>query len=105
MRLDISKVITTLTGETCKKGGSEIWTLQAYLPDAILAFKEEGAMRKLLLAQKIATSKAKSIDIDVADLTLIKISIKEAQIFELAALNTLFNGQIEIYLESIKESK
>lgn len=103
--IEIKKEILALNGKPVLRETDVNWTIGSYLAEVILSYQTGGSMKKFLLATRLA-SKDKSIDIDEADLSIIKKALSEAKLFTTnISLNTLFNGQVELYLENIKEKK
>lgn len=85
-----------LAGKELKNEKGEVVTLGKALANVMVASPEKGKMKLYILSTKMY--KDKSIDLDEADLALVKRAVSEATIY-----NALVLGQIEVVLENLKD--
>jgi len=105
MKIDLKKEILDLKKQPIKKEEGKIWTLSDFLPDVILGYKGESGIKKFLLATKIAEAK-EFVEVDEADLQIIKEAVKSSEgLFSIESLNSLFKGQVELYLSKLIDDK
>lgn len=97
MKLNLKESIKSLKGEALKGEDGEFTVGQA-LANILSNSKAGGKMKLFILAQKCY--KDKEIELDSADLSLIKETVKQSDIY-----NTLVLGQVELYLEKKDEKK
>lgn len=101
-KVDLDFEIKNIKGESLVTVPDKKTTqLKDVLPEAILAYKQEGNMRKLNLARKC--SKDGKISLEQADITILKKAIENLQLYKYDSLNSLVGGGIEEYLESLKQ--
>ena len=98
MNIPLSKVLETLDKKPLKLSDTENLTLGRALSEMLLEYKPGGKMKMLLLAQK--AFEGKSLEVDEADLSLIKSAVKESTYG-----GNLIGGQVELLLEGVKEEK
>jgi hypothetical protein len=101
-KINLGFKILDINDKPVKRTEKEDWTLQMVLPDAILEVKESNSITKLLLAQKIAKAE-KEIEVEEDDLILIKKAVEDMKLFNSEAMNTLFQGRVQLYLEDLKK--
>lgn len=95
MQIDLKQPISTLAGEPYKTAeGSEL-TLGNVIAESLATDTTEGKMKLYILAQKAYSEK--TMEVDTADLALIKRAIQTNKSY-----NALILGQAELKLEEIK---
>ncbi len=92
MKIDTKKVLVDLSGKALKNGTEEL-TLGEAVANILATAKVGGAMKLYSMAQKFYSED--SIDLDTADLALLKSSVEATDIY----LN-LVKGQILVILNS-----
>lgn len=95
MKIDLTKVLVNLKGDNLENEDKQPLTLGYALANIIISSEVGGKMKLYAMAQKAFTSN--ELDIDAADLTLIKEAVKNTKIY-----TTLVAGQVELILEEVK---
>ena len=98
MKIQSKKVLKTLKGSDLKNQEDQPLTLGEALGMILTNAKDGGKMKLFLLAQKF--SEGKDVEIDQADLGIIKKGVESTEIY-----NNLVTGQILVILEDVKEKK
>lgn len=75
-----------------------VFTIGKALANILADAKEGGKAKLFILATKFFNEE--DVEVDVSDLNLIKQAVKNTSMY-----NNLVNGQLEIFLEEIKEDK
>lgn len=96
MKIDCSQVITTLKGEPYKIDGREL-TLGDVVAEALAADQTGGKMKLYALAQKAV--KSADMEVDAADLALIKRAVETCRSYQ---GNAVILGQALEKLEEVK---
>jgi len=94
MKISTGTVLKTLKGENYKEGEDNL-TLGRVIAEAFSSDQSGGKMKMFLLAEK--AFKEKEIDVDAADLTLIKKAVEGCKSY-----NNLVTGQALVLLENVK---
>lgn len=94
MIIPTQQVLVNLAGEDLKVGEEKL-TLGKAIANILLADQTQGKMKLWILAQKFY--KEEEIDLDAADLILVKIAVQKSQ-----AYGAIVAGQIEEILEQLK---
>jgi hypothetical protein len=94
MKINTQIVLKDLAGKDIKIS-EEGFTFGNALSNIIIASKEGGKMKLYVLATKLY--KDKVVEVDEADLNLIKSSVKSSEVY-----NALVLGQCEVLLEEVK---
>lgn len=98
MRINLKQQFKNLKGEPLKIGDTEeILTTGLAISNILISAPEKGKMKLYILAQKCANDK--TIELDAADLNLIKNAIENTSVYS----NALVLGQLEMFLA--KEGK
>lgn len=97
MKIKTTNPILNLKGEPLKDGDDTFTVGQAI--SSILTSHESGGKMKLFVLAKDFYSKP-TVEIDSADLALIKSAVESTKIY-----NALVSGQLLVMLESVKEDK
>ena len=83
----------------------EKWTIGEYLYRAILNYSIDGAMKKYRIADKIIKAE-KYASFEIEDMAFIKSAENEFNPFkDSPIINTIFKGQVQIYLEELKDTE
>ncbi len=98
MKIETKKVLNDLAGSPIKKEDGSAFTMGEGLSNILISCETGGKMKLYALATSIY--KDKQVEIDEADLVLIKDAVKATKIY-----NALIAGQIEGMLENIKKDK
>lgn len=96
MIIKTNTVLKNLKGVDLKNADGEVVTLGEALGNVLLSAKEQGKMKLYVLAQKCANNK--SVEVDEADLALVKRAVSTSEIY-----GALVLGQCEILLDEVKE--
>ena len=97
MKLNTQTAILDLSGKEIPYQDG-IFTVGIALSNILSEAKEGGKMKLFILAQKLFTEK--SIEIDTADLQIIKGAVEAT-----AQYNNIITGQLLVFLDTIKEDK
>lgn len=100
MKINTKKLVTNLKGDNIKDPDDNEVTYGVALSNIIVGDKTAGKMKSIVLGTKLATAKG-PIEIDEADLTLLKKSCENTEVYT----NNLIPGKCLLYLESLKEEK
>lgn len=98
MKIKLNTPLKDLSGEPIADGGKNFTFGQA-LASIVSASDTGGKMKLYVLATKLFNEK--DIDVDEADLSLIKNAVASTKVYA----NALITGQCELLLEDVKESK
>lgn len=98
MILKTNTPLIDLAGKELKDSEGAVVTLGRALANVMIAAQEGGKMKLYALSTKMY--KDKSVDLDDADLALVKRVVSTSTIY-----NALVLGQIELVLENLKEDK
>lgn len=96
MKIKTKDPIVDLSGKETKGEDGKIFTIGRAISDILLAAKEGGKMKLFVMAQKFHTEK--EVELDNADLELIKKSVETSSVY-----NNLVTGQILVGLSKLKE--
>lgn len=96
MKINTKQGIKDLAGKDIANGKDGIFTVGLALSNILLDAKTGGRMKLFILAQKCFD--AKEIEVDNADLQLIKDSVEKTEQY-----NNLVNGQLLQILNEIKK--
>lgn len=97
MTIKTDKKLVTFDGETMKAGDDDL-TLGMAIANVLVMATEGGKMKLFTLGQ--AAYAANTLEVDEADLTLIKRSVESSN-----AYNNLVLGQMLVLLEDVKPAK
>lgn len=97
MRINTKIVLKNLKGEDLKAEDG-VLTLGGAISNILSSDQAGGKMKLFILAQKFFTEN--ELDLDSADLNLVKESIKGTKIY-----TALVAGQVEKIIEELKEEK
>lgn len=95
MKINSKTTLKTLKGEAIKGAQDQDFTLGEAVSNILASTETGGKLKLFILAQKFATED--TIDVDTADLGLIKSSVENSK-----AYTTLVTGQILQILEEVK---
>jgi hypothetical protein len=95
MKINTKEVLKTFKGEPLKAGDEEL-TLGMALSNILLGDRAGGKMKLFILAEKFY--KEKSVELDTADLAMVKTAVEKTELF-----NALVTGQILVGLEELKK--
>lgn len=98
MQINTKVILKNLKGICLENEEKEPFTTGEALSNILLYDKAGGKMKCFILAEKLY--KNKSVEVDEADLSLIKESIQRTELY-----NNIVNGQLLIVIEDLKESK
>lgn len=98
MIIDTRKQLTNFKGDTLLDPAGLAWTIGRGLSEILIAYKPGGAMKTYVLATKVYAATA-PIEIDSTEVALVREALKHQTAFD----TSLIPGQIEVYIESLKE--
>lgn len=98
MQINTKIILKNLKGICLENEEKEPFTMGEAISNILLYDKAGGKMKCFILAEKMY--KNKSVEIDEADLSLIKESIQRTELY-----NNIVNGQLLTFIEELKESK
>lgn len=99
MNINLKQPICNLKGEPLKDNEGEILTFGRALANILAGSKTKGGMKLFILAKKCFEQDV--IEIDKADLGLIKNEVKSSEVYS----GILVTAQCELLLEDIKEEE
>lgn len=97
MIIKASQVLVNLQGKNLQAEDGDL-TLGKALSNILISTKEGGKMKLFLLGKKLY--EAKNVEVDSADLALIKNAVISTEIY-----TALVSGQCELLLEEVTEIK
>lgn len=97
MKIPLKKKLINLKGDPFKTSEGDELTLGLVIAEALISNPSEGKMKMYVLAQKAYTDK--DLEVDSADLILIKKIVGEAKIYN---GNNAILGQVLLLLEEVK---
>jgi hypothetical protein len=101
MQIKANEPVKNLKGEPLKTGkDNDVFTVGMAIAEVLLAAKQGGKMKMFILAEKFY--KNKTVEIDSADLALVKDAVEKA---DPMTVSNLISGQILVMLDSLKEEK
>lgn len=95
MKINTGATVNTLKGEPYTIDGSPL-TVGQVIAEALAVDKTGGKMKLYALSDKCYNNA--SVEVDAADLALIKKAVTDSQ-----AYNNIVNGQVLVVLEAVKE--
>lgn len=98
MKIDTQVILKDLAGKDILDEKKEGFKLGQALANIVVGAKEGGKMKLFLLGTKLFQDK--SVEVDEADLNLLKNTVKSTEVY-----GALVAGQVELYLDGVKEAK